>query len=71
MYVLHVYMCVCVHVIIYVCMFICTYVCMYVTVCALHLPFIRFGLAYADYKCAVLLDGLFERGKKSMARWVA
>ena len=62
---------VCVHVIIYVCMFICTYVCMYVTVCALHLLFIRFGLAYADYKCAVLLDGLFERGKKSMARWVA
>lgn len=30
----------------------------------------RFGLAYADYKCAVMLDGLFEQGRKAMARWV-
>ena len=29
-----------------------------------------FGLAFADYKCAVLLDSLFEQGRKAMARWV-
>ena len=30
--------------------------------------FFRFGLAYADYKCSVLLDGLFEQGRRAMAR---
>ena len=44
----------------------CVYVC--ACKCFVLCNYFRFGLAYADYKCAVMLDGLFEQGRKAMAR---